>query len=69
MPESKRGGTGADNSPELEDRQSEATSDETLSELEENEKDVASSTSKPDPGPSPDGAFDESNEINDAGPM
>ena len=68
MLESKRGGTGADKSPEIEDRQSEATSDETLSDLEENEEDVESSSTS-DPGPSPDGALDESNEIKDAGPM
>lgn len=48
---------------------SEATSKETLSDLEKNEEDVGSSSSKPDPGPSPDGALDESDEIKDAGPM
>jgi hypothetical protein len=47
----------------------EATSDETLSDLEENEDEVGSSSSKPDPGPSPDGALDERDEIKDAGPM
>ena len=48
---------------------SEATSKETLEDLEETESDVDSGSSKPDPGPSPDGAVDESGEINDAGPM
>jgi hypothetical protein len=58
--DSERDATGADSA---------ATSKETLSDLEENEADVGSSNSKPDPGPSPDGAFDESDETKDAGPM
>lgn len=45
---------------------SEATSKETLSDLEENEEGVGSSGSKPDPGPSPDGALDGTK---DADPM
>ncbi|HYJ87410.1 MAG TPA: hypothetical protein VEW46_15215 [Pyrinomonadaceae bacterium] len=48
---------------------SDATSKETLDDLEETEADVDSGSSKPDPGPSPDGAVDESGEIEDAGPM
>ena len=48
---------------------SEATSKEKLSDLEENREDVGSGSSKPDPGPSPDGALDQSDEIKDAGPM
>ena len=48
---------------------SEATSKETVSDLQENETDVGSSSSKPDSGPSPDGALDESDETKDAGPM
>lgn len=52
-----------------EENDSEATSHETLSDVEENQADVASETSNPDPGPSPDGALDESDEIKDAGPM
>ena len=48
---------------------SEATSKETLGDLEETEAAVDSGSSKPDPGPSPDGAIDESSEIKDAGPM
>lgn len=47
----------------------EATSAETVSDLEEKESGIGSSTSGPDPGPSPDGAVDESDEIKDAGPM
>jgi len=51
---------------------SDATSKETLNDLEENEENVGSSSSDSDPGPSPDGARDERNEsseIKDAGPM
>ena len=48
---------------------SDATSKETVGDLEDNESDVDSGSSQPDPGPSPDGAIDESGEINDAGPM
>jgi hypothetical protein len=48
---------------------SEATSKETLRDLEENEGNGGSSSSELDPGPSPDGGFDESDEIKDAGPM
>ncbi|HEY8185733.1 MAG TPA: hypothetical protein VIF64_06675 [Pyrinomonadaceae bacterium] len=48
---------------------SEATSKETVRDLEENEEDVASGSSKRDPGPSPDGTLDRSDEKNDAGPM
>jgi hypothetical protein len=48
---------------------SEATSKETLSDVQENEKSSGSTADKHDSGPSPDGAFDESDEIKDAGPM
>ena len=48
---------------------SEATSKELLSDVEDAEKDTGSSSSEVDPGPSPDGAFDESDESKDAGPM
>ena len=58
--EGREGAAGAD---------SEATSKETLGDLEETESDVDSGSSKPDPGPSPDGAVDERGEIKDAGPM
>jgi hypothetical protein len=47
----------------------EATSKDTVDDLEEIEAAVNSGSSKPDPGPSPDGAIDESGEIKDAGPM
>ncbi len=48
---------------------SDATSKETLSDIEDNEGSVGSGSSGSDPGPSPDGALDESDEIKDAGPM
>jgi hypothetical protein len=54
---------------ELEERKSEATSDVTLSDLEETETDSSSTDKGFDPGPSPDGTLDESDEIKDAGPM
>ena len=46
-------------------RQEEATSKETLQDLEEVSKDTSADTSD---GPSPDGAFDESDELKDADP-
>jgi hypothetical protein len=48
---------------------SEATSKETLSDVAENEANTDASGAELDPGPSPDGAFDESDESKDAGPM
>jgi hypothetical protein len=54
---------------ELAERRSEATSDETLSDLEEVEEAPVPSDSGLDPGPSPDGLLDEPGEIKDAGPM
>jgi hypothetical protein len=48
---------------------SDATSKETLSDVEENEENTGPSGSKLDPGPSPDGTLDESDENKDAGPM
>ena len=48
---------------------SEATTDKTLSNVEQTEKDSGSGTTQDDSGPSPDGALDESDEIKDAGPM
>jgi hypothetical protein len=46
-----------------------ATSKETLGDVQESEKDSGSTADKVESGPSPDGAFDESDEIKDAGPM
>ena len=59
----------SERSMKVEERKSEATSDETLSELQETETDSSSTDTGHDPGPSPDGALDESDEIKDAGPM
>jgi hypothetical protein len=46
---------------------SEATSKETVSDLDQNEADVEAENSEP--GPSPDGAMDEPDEIEGAGPV
>jgi hypothetical protein len=54
---------------ELKKRESEATSTETVADLNEAESDTRSIQADQDPGPSPDGALDESDEIKDAGPM
>ncbi|MGI8836505.1 MAG: hypothetical protein ACR2H4_07680 [Pyrinomonadaceae bacterium] len=54
---------------DLAESNSEATSKELLSDVEGAEKDTGSSSSEPEPGPSPDGAFDESDERKDSGPM
>jgi hypothetical protein len=62
-------GPKAKDARELQERKSEATSEETLSDIEESEQEAGSGSSKRDPGPSPDGALDESEEIKDAGPM
>jgi hypothetical protein len=59
----------APTSPEIEERKSEATSDETLSEIEETESESGSTSPAHDPGPSPDGLLDEPDELKDAGPM
>ena len=53
----------------LEQRKSEATSDETVSDVEKTGNDAGSSDSNSDPGPSPDGRLDEADELKDAGPM
>ena len=61
---------GTDNTrAELEERKSDATSDETLSDVNKNEKEDRSGDSPADSGPSPDGQLDESDEVQDAGPM
>ena len=52
----------------LADRQSDATTDETVSDLQKTEEDSGSNPN-PDPGPSPDGALDEMDETKDLGPM
>jgi len=53
---------------ELEKRQAEATSDETVSDIAAAEEESGSSGSE-DKAPSPDGAFDESDDTKDAGPV
>jgi hypothetical protein len=58
-----------DSEPDTSPADSEATSKETLSDVEENEANTDASGADLDPGPSPDGGFDESAEIKDAGPM
>lgn len=52
----------------LDERQSEATNDETLAEVEENRTNLDPNDNSSG-AISPDGALDESEEINDAGPM
>jgi hypothetical protein len=48
---------------------SDATSKETLEDLEKSESDIDPNGSVSNSGPSPDGAIDERDEIKDAGPM
>ena len=52
----------------LKKRQDEATSSETLENLEDEESFDADETDQTD-GPSPDGAFDEADELRDADPL
>ena len=63
--------TGRENKKEqdAEEADSEATSKELLSDIEESKEEAGSSSSELDPGPSPDGAFDESDDRKGAGPM
>ena len=53
----------------LNERKSEATSNETLSEIEDNERDSASGSVVERPAPSPDGPVDEPMKPDDAGPV
>lgn len=46
-----------------------ATSKETLSDIQDSEKESGPTAAKRDPGPSPDGRLDEPDELKDAGPM
>lgn len=55
--------------PKLDERKSAATNDETLSDIEESDTTSTSTAGDSDPGPSPDGALDEPDEVKDAGPM
>jgi hypothetical protein len=63
------GGLKVGEKQELKERKSEATSDETVSDLEETETDSSSTDTGLDPGPSPDGLLDERDEVKDGGPM
>jgi hypothetical protein len=58
-----------DEKQKIDERKSEATSDETLSELEESEEVTSGDSIQGEPGPSPDGVLDEQDELKDAGPM
>ena len=51
------------------EKPSDATNSDTLRDLEENEKNDGSSSSDNDPGPAPDGQFDDTTEKDKAGPM
>lgn len=53
----------------LEERQSDATDDETLKEVEESRTNLDSGESNRSGAISPDGALDEADESKDAGPM
>jgi hypothetical protein len=53
----------------IDERKSEATSKETLSDIEEIQDESNLESPKEDPGPSPDGRLDEPEELKDAGPM
>ena len=53
----------------IEGQKSDATSNKTLSDIEETEKDSSLENPSEDPGPSPDGLLDEPGEIKDTGPM
>ena len=66
--DTKRGVAGPAGAREPGDRASEATSNKTLSDIEETEKDSSLKNPSEDPGPSPDGLLDEPGEIKDTGP-
>ena len=61
--------TDREREPDPAEADSEATSKETLSDLEHNEANVVSGSSTPDYGRSPDSTVDDSDESKDAGPM
>lgn len=70
MPDSRKPDAARDNFEEPSNRrESEATTDKTLSDIEQTEKNSGSGSTQTDSGPSPDGALDESDETKDAGPM
>ncbi|HKO63491.1 MAG TPA: hypothetical protein VJV03_20165 [Pyrinomonadaceae bacterium] len=53
----------------LEQRKSDATSDETVDDVEKTEDGAETTDSNGDPGPSPDGELDSNDELKDTGPM
>ena len=69
MKDTTQNETGIEDDQKLEERKSDATSDKTLSELEESEPVTSGDSIQGEPGPSPDGAVDETDELKDAGPM
>ena len=69
MQDSKGRGLSQEDETKFTERKSEATSDETLSDIEETEQDSSLENPRDDIGPSPDGLLDEPDEIKDAGPM
>ena len=69
MQDSKGRNAAHEEDKKLAERKSDAISDETLSDIEDTEKDLVSVSTSQDPGPSPDGAIDEKRETDDAGPM
>jgi hypothetical protein len=58
-----------DGKERLDERNPQATSRETLSDIEETEQDSSLENPRDDIGPSPDGLLHEPDEIKDAGPM
>lgn len=58
-----------DDAGNLAQREQEATTKETLRDVEEKEKNRTASNESHDKPPSPDGAFDENRELNDADPV
>ena len=64
------GGThGQSGSDDLAEREEEATSKDTLKDVSEKEKSAPPTDEPQGKPPSPDGAFDENREVNDADPM
>ncbi len=68
-PKQERAGSQKSTEDLLKERQSDATDDKTLREVEESRRSLDSGKNDRDRTPSPDGAFDESDETKDAGPM
>ena len=53
----------------LEERKADATDDETVRDMETSARKTNTGADNHDPGLAPDGSFDESDEIDNAGPM